>query len=234
MNGADEPLVIPYGCARWEPRWISRDGGKLACAVPHVAVARGRTLRLQYGQYAFQEPPPLIGLRGAAAQRDFVRDYLVSRCDPWASAQARFVEAYFAFVAGRIEAERDALSERIAPFGSLFDYRDWMFAAPRPLPRAWLATEAGSYDAETMVGVDVAFWTADGPIALDFAAGTPPQSRRAALDRLEAAGATLIRLPAAFEDAVFETAFPPLFARFWEGLAFPSGPFKARGIEAFR
>lgn len=181
-------------------------------------------LRLQDGQYAFRTPPS-PGL-DAPGQLAYVERYLVSRTDPFSKAQALLIERYFAHVRARIADARDALCDRLGPLRSVFDYRAFAFAAPRPLPRAYLAL-AG----EGWVGLDCAFWIGRRILAIEIVGGdTPLPARNAQLARVEAAGTTVCRLdPRTLSEATLSALFP----RFWDGIAIPSGPFKARGIAAF-
>ena len=222
---AADRLIVPYGCARWRNGWISEGpDGAPRCAVPHVTVDRaaGAPLRLQDGQYAIPAPE-----RGAPEHelRQIEEDAL-ARADPWSKPQAGFLRRYFAHVRGRVEAEAGALRARLGPLDGLFDYRAFAFAAPRPLPRAWIAAGGG------MVGVDCAFWTGGGLLAVEIAGRTAAHPRRAReLDRLRAAGVAVVPCPPDAE--IGALALPPLFERFADGVAIPSGPFKARGIEAY-
>ena len=92
-------------------------------------------LRLQDGQYAFPSaPPPGLDVPGQLA---FVERYLVSRADPWSKTQARLIGLYFAQVRARIEDAADELRGTLGPLAAVFDHRAFVFAAPRPLPRAY-------------------------------------------------------------------------------------------------
>ena len=222
---AADRLIVPYGCARWREGWISQGSdGRLRCAVPHVVVERSgdAPLRLQDGQYAIPEP-----LRGTAEEElRQIEDDAIARADPWSRPQAAFLRRYFAYVRGKVEDHAEALAGRLGTLRTLFDYRAFVFAAPRPLPRAWLADEGG------MIRCDCAFWIGGSALAIEIEGRTAPDPRRdGELDRLRAAGVAVIRCPPDAEiDAL---GLPPPFLRFTEGIDLPSGPFKARGIEAY-
>ena len=215
-------LILPYGCTRWREGWISEGpDGRPRCPVPHVVVDRA-PLRLQDGQYAIPQP-----LRGSAEEElRQIEDDAVARADPWSKPEAAFLRRYFAYIRGKIEDDAEALRERLGPLGSLFDYRAFVFAAPRPLPRAWLAAGGG------MIRCDCVFWTGGAALAIEIEGRSAPHPRREGeLARLAAAGVAVIRCP---PDAEIDgLGLPPLFARFAEGVGLPSGPFKARGIEAY-
>ena len=123
-------------------------GADPVCVVPHVVIdpARDGPLRLHDGQYAFQAPPA-PGL-DAPGQLAFVERYLISRTDPFSKTQGLLIERYFAHLRARIEDARIALCDRLGPLRSVFDYRAFAFAAPRPLPRCLTAEvlNAGSSD----------------------------------------------------------------------------------------
>ena len=222
---AAERLIIPYGCARWREGWISEDpGGGFRCSVPHVVVdgAAGAPLRLQDGQYAIPQP------RRGAPEEELrqIEDDALARADPWSKPQAAFLRRYFAHVRERIQAEEETLRARLGALDSLFDYRAFAFAAPRPLPRAFVRTDGD------MIRCDCAFWTGTGVLAIEIEGrAAPDPRRRRELSRLEGTGVTVVRCPPGSEIA--SLGLPPLFERFADGVAIPSGPFKARGIEAY-
>ena len=201
-------------------------GADPVCVVPHVVIdpARDGPLRLHDGQYAFQAPPP-PGL-DAPGQLAFVERYLISRTDPFSKAQGLLIERYFAHLRARIEDARIALCDRLGPLRSVFDYRAFAFAAPRPLPRAYLALPG-----EGFLRLDCAFWMGRHALAIEVVAGdTPSLARTAQLARLRAAGTAICWIdPRTPCEAELAALFPCL----WDGVALPSGPFKARGIEAF-
>ncbi len=218
-------LIVPYGCAGWRDDWISEGlDGNLRCAVPHVIVDRSAAtpLRLQDGQYAIPRPQ-----RGTPEEElDQIEEDALARADPWSRPQAAFLHRYFAHVRKRVHDEEEALRARLGPLDSLFDYRAFVFAAPRPLPRAYVAGEGGT------IRCDCAFWTGAGVLAIEIEGRTAPDPRRKReVDRLRSAGVEVFRCPPDAEIGALR--LPPLFERFTDGVGIPSGPFKARGIEAY-
>ncbi len=217
--------IVAYGCTGWRDEWISQGpDGSPRCAVPHVVVDRaaGTPLRLQDGQYAIPRPQ-----RGTPEEElRQIEDDTLARADPWSKPQAGFLRRYFAHVRSRVRDEEGALRARLGPLDSLFDYRAFMFAAPRPLPRAFVT--AG----DRMIRCDCAFWTGSGILAIEIEGRAAPDPRRERdLAELRAAGVEVVRCPPGSEiDAL---GLPPLFERFTDGVPIPSGPFKARGIEAY-
>ena len=221
---AADRLLVPYGCARWRDDWISEGpDGDPRCTVPHVVVNNpAEPLRLQDGQYAIPNPR-----RGTTEEelRQIEEDAL-SRADPWSKPQAQFLRRYFAHIRRRVDDEAERLRARLGSLGGLFDYRAFVFAAPRPLPRAFLAAGGG------MIRCDCVFWTGTSALAIEIEGrGAPHPRREGELARLRTAGVEVIRCPPGAEIDALD--LPPLFERFAEGIGIPSGPFKARGIEAY-
>ena len=217
--------IVAYGCAGWRDEWISQGSdGNPRCAVPHVVVDRaaGTPLRLQDGQYAIPQP------RRGTPEEELrqIEDDALARADPWSKPHAAFLRGYFAHVRKRVRDEEDALRARLGPLDSLFDYRAFMFAAPRPLPRAFVAGGG------RMIRCDCAFWTGSGILAIEIEGRAAPDPRRLReLAQLQEANVEIVRCPPGSEiDAL---GLPPLFERFTDGVPIPSGPFKARGIEAY-
>ena len=226
---ANETLLIPYGVERWSADYLAPGGagGAPACLVPHVIIdpARRAPLRLYDGPYDFIEAPPLQDLADPAAQLDYLRAYVDRHCGLWAKFQKLFIDRYFAFVSAEVEAGRRDLEGRAAAFGGLYNYRDWLFSALRPLPQAHLCLDVGA--GRPLVRVDFAFWTGAAVLAVDLV-GTetagPAQEARAA--RLKAAGITRVKLPqAALHAGTLADHLPPPLVRFWQDDPVPSGPF---------
>ncbi|MDE0060143.1 MAG: hypothetical protein OXI22_10685 [Defluviicoccus sp.] len=222
---AADRLIVPYGCASWRDGWIEvgRDG-RARCTVPHVVIDRAANapLRMQDGQYAI--PLPARGSPDEELRQ--IEDDALARADPWSRPQAAFLRRYFAHVRRIVEDDAGALTERLGTLRDLFDHRAFVFAAPRALPRAFLAAEGG------MIRCDCVFWTGGGALAVEVEGRTAPRSGRSGeLARLAAAGVAVIRCPPDAEIA--SLGLPPLFERFTDGVSIPSGPFKARGIEAY-
>lgn len=240
---SDRKLPIPYGAAQLPAGWLSRtDSGEIECAVPHVIVdaGAGEPLRLNDGQYEFAAPPPLAELDEPLAQLDFLKRDMRRHCDLWNNRHKQFLECYFAFVAAQVADNRDGLLQSIAAFGTLYRYADWMFSAPRPLPRAHLRAPAGGgaapCDPASMIGVDFAFWTGGGLLAIDLVGSETRGPRaRARRERLQDAGIAIVEMPrsALLDSQAFAALLPASFHRFWEGQALPRGPFGTTALSDF-
>ena len=195
-------FIIPYGAQSLDPGRISiTPDGAVACPAPHVVIdsvvidsAAGEPLRLNGGQYAFPEPPNLRTMTDATIQAEFLGHHLAGFCDLWNKPAARFLTTYFDFVAAEVENHKSKLIEGLAPFGGIYDYKDWMLPAPRPLPRAWIASTAddGGY-----IPVDFAFWQGGRMLAiLTVGSGTPTKRDRERKDALSAAGVEIVEIAA--------------------------------------
>ncbi len=232
--------LIPYGTPQWSADKLSltRSGNSLSveCAVPCVTAGAGGALRLNGGQYEFAGQPPLGDLRDTAAQLGFLRVHLRRHCSLWDRGQKLFLDRYFEFIALRVERQSDELKAKIAEFGSLYRYQDWVFSALRPLPQAWLNTTAGEYDPAAMTGVDFAFWTGDKIVAVEIT-GTETAGPRVLeqRERLRKNGVTVLEIPQStlVRDEVFAETLPEPFHNFWQGQTLPLGPFGTTALSAF-
>ncbi|MGE0746244.1 MAG: hypothetical protein AB7K86_13390 [Rhodospirillales bacterium] len=229
--GLSAPAIVPYALARLPAR-ACVDG---EWRVRHLVIdpARPGPLRLNGGLLDFRDAPAAETLHDAAAQIDYVCGVLKSYCDTWQRDATLFLDCYFAFVAAQIASHRDALADRLAPFGAMYDVRHWAFSAWQPIPQAHL-DPAGAGRLEDMVRFDFAFWSGEAFVAVDVVGdGMASGRRRAAIERLTAQGHRVLAVAAADLQGgadVFEAGFPDGFRRFWEGQRTPSGPFKPRGL----
>lgn len=233
--------MIPYGVGRLpEDAFAAGGGGGLTCRLRHVAVdpARRTPLRINSGQLEFRDEPGAQAVRAAADQALYIRDLLKSYCDTFQRTPKLFLDRYFAFVLRQVATHRPELEAALAPFGAMYEVRHWAFSAWLPLPQAHIDLRAPPLvsvpPADDLLRADIAFWSGERFIVVETAGGTASAKRRAALDRARAAGMLVIdsvpdRL-AEDADRFFLDAFPPEFARFWEGQRYPSGPFKPQGL----
>ncbi len=218
----DDPVVIPFGCAGvTEPA---------TAAAHHVVIDRAarRTLRLYDGDWRFDDPPDPVRLADSVAALGFLRDQLQRLCDPWTPHQARFIAQYVGFIAATIAAEAPVLEARLARFGGLYRVADFGYSALRPLPRAHLP------DATGWIAVDAAFWTGAALVAVDIADTRRTRRRRSADHaRLAAAGVEVIELAPeqlSGDPLALAAHLPAALARFCDGEALPSSPFKTTAL----
>ena len=135
------------------PRTMGADDPRL----PGVA-ASGGVLRLN------TEALPAAAMEGvatdhAARMAALVR-WLEGLCGEYAAVRRRFVASYCAMLGASVAARREELAAGLARFDGLYAPEDWVWSAPRPLPRAWVPGGGG------MVFAEVAFRLASGPVAV--------------------------------------------------------------------
>ncbi len=242
-------LLIPYGVAEWSPDGISLEGFsartlRLRTVFPCAAINRAaRTpLRFNNSRYDFGFAP---SAQAGADEAGVVEEYLKGLCRPWDNLSTQFLDAYFRFVSHLIEEQRDVLTSRLQPYAGLYDYRDWFFSAPKPLPRAHLhAPEGGGIStagasgtagatgvAADFVRVDFAFWLGDRLVAAQSAQSLlTPKRAKEQTDRLRLASIEVIMFgPADLTGGKARDLFTHLLGpslAFWEGHVLPAGPFR--------
>ena len=219
----------------------SAAGTGFAIRVPCVTVTEAPDGALRLDGWPGGSHAALDSNSPGGDQLVMLRRALTRHCDPWRRSQHRFLERYFDFVARHVESHRGALTEKLERFCDLFQYRDWVYSALMPLPRAHLhAPVSGEpFGPETLVRVDFAFWTGRTAIAIE----TPGKDTRSPVtdrrhDRLRHSGAVVVELAdevlEAPNSADFEAALPEDLRLFWHDRALPSGPLKpaALNVEA--
>jgi hypothetical protein len=232
-----KPLAILWGSAARAGRLdLASLSGDIA-ADQALLIEPGRTPALRLNSDTGRRYPPerLTELAGADAKLAALQEEAARGLDLFARHPRRFLALYFQFIGARLEAERQALEERLAWSGGLFTHRDWAFSALRPLPRAALAEFADDRLRPVTSVVEFAFWTgeeallvtigaaASGQVGPDAAASWPV--RRIALTPPELASP---------EDLFSRERFGGAFGTFWEGAGWPAGPYRPRGLEGLR
>ena len=241
-------LLIPYGIAEWSPDGISLESFstrtlRLRAAFPCAAVNRatGEPLRFNNSRYdrGFASNTVQAGASDDAA---LVKEYLKGLCRPWDNLSTQFLDAYFLFVSDLIEEQRASLSGRLERYAGLYDYKDWLFSAPIPLPRAHLhaprdGSAAGVVDAAAdFARVDFAFWLGDRLVAAQSPQGfLTPKKAKEQTERLRLSAIEVIPFgPADLAGGkardLFARILGPSLA-FWEGEPLPSGPFRPALLE---
>ena len=245
MAVVPEVLLIPYGVAEWSPDGISLEGFstrtlRLRTAFPCAAINRAarEPLRFNNSRYDFGLAPNAQA--GAADEASFIKDYLTSLCRPWDNLSTQFLDAYFRFVSDLVDEHRDALAARLELYAGLYDYRAWLFSAPKPLPRAHIhaphdagaaATTGTSGTAGDFTRTDFAFWLGDRLVAAQSSQGfLTPKKAKEQTDRLRLAGVEVVMFgPADLADGKARDLFTSILGSslaFWGGEALPSGPFR--------
>jgi len=235
-------LLIPYGTAEWSLDGVAVEGFtsralRLRTAFPCAAINRAarEPLRLNNSRYDRAFAP--TAQAGDAGEAGIVRDYLKGLCRPWDNLAAGFLDAYFRFLSDVIDEQRDVLGERLAAYAGLYDYRDWLFSAPKPLPRAHLHAPQDAGAAGTSGGpaefvrVDFAFWLGDRLVAVQSAGSAlTPKKAREQTERLCMAGVEVVSLSppdlAGGKDRSLFTRILGSSATFWDKDVLPVGPFR--------
>ena len=196
-------LRIPFGMDRM-PRGLSPDDPRL----PGVMVGDAPLL------FNSEPLPPETMAQATsdhAARLAAMRTWLHALCGDYAPLRVLFVDLYLAALAAHIDAHHDEVSQALRRYDGLYVPQDWLWSAPRPLPRALLRGGAG------MVAVDFAFWDGARAIAIDL--GGKPQTTDAGTYRIE-----LAMLP----DRPLELLdiLPDTFRWFWRTEILPRSPFR--------
>ena len=199
-------LRIPYGLDRL-PRALPLDDPRL----PAVSVGDA-PLRLNTEPVPPAAMPDVMG--DHAAQVATMTAWVQGLCGDYAPLRQRFITAYIACVAAEIATHRAALAGALRRYDGLYAPEDFLWSAPRPLPRAWLPV------GNERVFAEVAFWVGGKPLAIELSARETP--RQVALP---AAGIALVRLaPEALDD--LPARLPGLVQGFWRGETLPMSPFR--------
>ncbi len=202
-------MRIPFGLDRL-PRGIAPDDPRLPAVEAGAAAVRLNNVPLP--QEAMETAGPTSAARLAA-----MMEWLQGQCGDYAPARRRFVAAYLGAVAGEVAAARTVLADGLRHYDGLYAPEDWVWSAPRPLPRAWLPAPEGPVMAE------IAFWDGTRALAIDLSARDTPR-----LAALRAAGVEAVRLgPEELADPVMIAArLPGLCHAFWDGQTLPVSPFR--------
>lgn len=199
-------IRLPYGLDRL-PRGLDLEDPRL----PAVPVGTA-TLRLNTVPVPPAAMPDVIC--DHAARVATMTAWLQDLCGDYAPLRRRFVAAYIAGVEAELATHRAALAEAVRRYDGLYVPEDFLWSAPRPLPRAWLPTGNDRAFAE------IAFWIDGAPLAIELSARETP--RQAAL---RAAGVAVERLePDALDD--LPARLPRLVSGFWHGDRLPMSPFR--------
>lgn len=234
-------MLIPYGASRLHPHVLEMrnvaDGGvELKCAIPHVVVSpdEKRTLRLSDACYDFSGQMLATDVSAPLDSLAVLRTQIENLCDLWGRPARIFISRYFDFIAAHVDHHRAELERRLEPFGGFYTYRDWIFSAPAPLPRAWLLApriRATPPSLDSYVFADFAFWI-NGKATAVYLSGaeTPTAASRERSARLRAAGVAVHDITGkSMKSGAARCLLDDLpwqFQRFWERESFPSGPFR--------
>jgi hypothetical protein len=208
-------LRIPYGLDRL-PRSIALDDPRLRC----VEVGR-EPLRLNSEPVPADAMPLAIG--DHAARVTAAKAWLEGLCGDYAPLRRQFIVAYFRCIAAEIEAHRAELAELVEPYNGLFAPEDFLWSAPRPLPRGWVLT------GDTLLPADIVFWDGARAIAVELSVRETEKPKA-----LAAAGVSVCRIEPGMFGRLGEI-LSGMFRHFWQAQSLPSSPFRRaipRGVLA--
>lgn len=152
------------------------------------------------------------------ARQAALAGWLFGQCGLHAPLRRRFITAYLAWIAARLEEHAPELTSGLARFGELYAPSDWIWAAPRPLPRALVPL------AEGYVGLDIAFWDGSQIIGILLGDASAPAG-------LAEAGVALCRFSTSemLQGDVQElltARLPASFQTYWRDAPLPVSPFR--------
>ena len=231
--------LIPFGIDRWsaDDIAVSRDADgrfRVSSPFPCAAIDRERNvpLRLNNSDYdlafrpADEVEPDLVAV---------LRDCIKLECDPWNRKALAFIDGFFDALERMVVADEGAIARAAVGFGRLFEPRDWIFSAPRPLPRAHISVPGRDGDSNSdYLPVDFAFWTGWKLVALDLGTGTMmPAAARDRERRLRDANIELIASAPSNDGewTDFLAGLAPPASTFWEGETLPLGPFRSKALD---
>jgi hypothetical protein len=198
-----------------------------------LPVESGRTPALRLNSDTGRRVPPerLTECAGNDAKLAALKEETARGLDLFARHPRRFLDLYFAFLGAQVEAQRVELQERLAWSGGLFGHRDWVFSALRPLPRAALADFDGRPRLVQPVA-DFGFWTGHEAVFVAIrGAGERHQPAAAGPGRpIRTVQVTPAEMDSP-ESLFARDRWGGAFVSFWEGEAWPAGPFRPRGLE---
>lgn len=168
----------------------------------------GQPLRLN------SEPVPAdvmpLATRDHAARVAAATTWLQDQCGDYAPLRRQFIAAYLRCLAMRIDAQRDALADRLRRYDGLFAPEDFLWSALRPLPRGFVPVS------DRYLPADFVFWDGAQVIAIEVAARDTEKQKA-----LSAAGVMVDRISAADFDCL-----PSCLARAWDVEGLPTSPFR--------
>lgn len=233
-------LLVPYGVETWSPESLrpvvsQAPGLAFETSIACVLIDRSRRQPVRFNNTEYD----LSATPGGIDEEDpfvAIREHTKRLCDPWNRFALDFLGGYFGAVERLIADAGDDIVASCGLEGGIFEPRDWIYSAPRPLPRAHLYAPAAVPSGSPHVVVDIAFWTGRRFVAVDGAIGQMlPKRAREMRERLSAAGIDLVTAapsgPADWETflaRILEADSP----RFWAGQPLPMGPFPSRALDA--
>jgi hypothetical protein len=205
MTVTSDMLIVPYGVDSWSIEELAVDRSSdgeirvdtsFRCAA--IDKSDGKPLRLNSEVFSFAGN---INAPQGATPLTVLRDHLKGLCRTWDRLSLRFLDRYFEHITDMLRVHREVIATKLAPFAGLYAAEDWIFSAPKPLPRAHFyaprSKDNASWSAEDFVQVDFAFWLGDRMVAVLSKPGTlTPARANERLARLEQAVVTTVHFTA--------------------------------------
>ena len=210
MSLISDVIIVPYGVDSWSVeelaiKRLSDDAIGLDASFPCAAINKSDKKPLRLNSEAFSVAPNFDARQGAKPLT-ILGDHLKGLCRTWDRLSVQFLDGYFAHLGNMLGVHRDAIATKLAPFAGLYAAQDWIFSAPKPLPRAHLyapRNNSAAWNTENFVQVDFAFWLGERMVAVLSKPGTLTPARTGErLARLAQTDVTTIHFSA--EDLVKE------------------------------
>jgi hypothetical protein len=204
MRLIPDVIVVPYGVDSWsiEELVIKRSGDgaiRVDAPFPCAAIDKSSKKPLRLNSEVFSVASNFNAPQGATPLT-VLSDHLKGLCRTWDRLSLRFLDSYFAHIGKMLGVHREVIATKLAPFAGLYAAEDWIFSAPKPLPRAHLyapRSDNASWNAEDFVQVDFAFWLGERMVAVLSKPGTlTPARANERLARLEQAGVATVHFTA--------------------------------------
>ncbi len=240
MTVTSDVIVVPYGIDCWsiEELVVKRSGDgaiRVDASFPCAAIDKGNKKPLRLNSEVFSVASNFNTPQGATPLI-VLNDHLKSLCRTWDRLSLRFLDGYFAHITDMLGVHREMIATKLVPFAGLYTAEDWVFSAPKPLPRAHLYAprdEGASWVTEDFVQVDFAFWLGDRMVAVLSKPGTlTPARANERVARLEQAGVTTVHFTAKDIEiepvALFDRIIGDLGALIEGAGVVPISPFRPR------
>jgi hypothetical protein len=208
MRLIPDVVVVPYGVDSWsiEELVVNRSGDgalRVDASFPCAAIDKSNRKPLRLNSEAFMASN--FNVPRGATPLTVLSDHLKGLCRTWDRLSLRFLDSYFGHIANMLGVHRDVIATKLAPFAGLYAAEDWIFSAPKPLPRAHLhapgntgaSSDSGDFVQADFVQADFAFWLGERMVAVLSKPGTlTPARANERLARLEQADVAKIHFNA--------------------------------------
>ncbi|MDB5546199.1 MAG: hypothetical protein JWO64_3348 [Hyphomicrobiales bacterium] len=230
-------LLAPYGIDSFSLASVRIEASegrapRISAPFPCVVIDRTTATPLQLNNAAYPACPASPDADVLAILQANIRQC----CGTWDKLSHQFCAAYFEFLSAEIQADHVALARRCEPFAGLFAPSDWLYCAPRPLPRAHVFAPAGEATGTEAdyIKVDFAFWLgAHFSVAIAAPVSLTPARAMVRDERLSRAGISVAPFSARDLSApadLFTRILAGRPAHYWSREPIPVGPFRPTGF----